>query len=355
MRCYSNDYMRCITALTTGELTTLFASWGHPPFRTRQVHHCLYRQGVCSFDEMHTLPIDLRDRLKGHCTLSSLHCREIRQSRDGTRKFLFSLHDEALIETVAIREGDRLTLCLSTQSGCRQGCKFCVTGTLGFQRSLQHHEISDQVLEVMRSVKQERVTNIVLMGMGEPLDNYDQTIHAVKSLIDPDRFGFHPRRITLSTVGIIPGIDRLATENLGIRLAVSLNAPTDRIRDALMPINRTYPLGPLRACLRRYPVPPRQRITIEYCVIRGINDSHTCAVDLTSLLRAMRDRIAVNLIPYNANPFLPFQAPERECVEYLQAYLEEKGMMAFIRKSRGADILAACGQLGAQCREMPGE
>jgi len=344
--------MRCITALAADELTGWFASLGQPTFRTRQVYHCLYRQGVCSFDEMHTLPMDLREGLKGHFVLSSLNCREIRQSRDGTRKFLFSLQDGALIETVAIREGRRLTLCLSTQSGCRQGCQCCVTGTIGFKRSLQHHEITDQVLDVTRSVNQERVTNIVLMGMGEPLDNYDQTIRAVKGLIDPDRCGFHPRHITLSTVGIIPGIDRLAMENLGIRLAVSLNAPTDRIRDALMPINRKYPIGALMACLRWYPIPPRQRITIEYCLIRGMNDSHTCAIDLALLLRDMRDRITVNLIPYNQNPFLPFQAPEKECVEYFQAYLAEKGMMAFIRKSRGSDILAACGQLGAQCRDM---
>ena len=253
-----------------------------------------------------------------------------------------------MIESVVIKDKGRSTLCLSTQVGCRQGCSFCVTGKIGFHRSLRHYEISDQVLVASHCLKQKKISHLVFMGMGEPLDNYLQTIRAIKTLIDPERAGFHPGRITLSTVGFVPGIYQLGKENLGVKLAISLNAPTDKIRNALMPVNRNYPLSDLMECMRNYPLSSGQKITLEYCMIRGLNDSYKCSVTLASLLQCLKGRVKVNLIPYNENPILPFQAPTMESLEIFQSGLVEKGILTFIRKSKGRDILAACGQLGYQ-------
>ncbi len=269
-------------------------------------------------------------------------------SEDGTQKFLIELADSRIVETVAIKEKGRLTLCLSSQIGCRQGCVFCVTGKIAFQRSLLHHEISDQLLVVSRFLNPQRVTHIVIMGMGEPFDNYSQVIQAVKTIIDESRGGISPRRITLSTAGIIPGIDGLGKERLGIKLAVSLNAPNDSIRNALMPVNRRYPLKDLLSSLRNYQYITGERITLEYCMIRGINDSLNCAMALLALLKGSKKGIKVNLIPYNCNPLLPFCETTEKSLRRFHIYLTGHGVLATVRKSKGADILAACGQLGYQ-------
>lgn len=343
--------MRYINELDPIELSEFIASCCQPPFRLQQIYHWLYKEGIDSFEQMLNLPKPFRDKLKDHFLFSFPQVAEVLTSKDGTQKFLLCLADGAMIETVVIRDKGRLTLCLSTQVGCRQGCSFCVTGKIGFHRSLEHYEISDQVLVVSNYLKPRKITHLVFMGMGEPLDNYLQTVRAIKTLIDPERGGFHPRRITLSTVGFVPGIYQLGREKLGIKLAVSLNAPTDKIRNALMPVNRNYPLSDLMECMRNYPLPQGQKITIEYCLIRGLNDSYNCAVILTSLLQSIKGRVKVNLIPYNENPILPFQSPTMECLERFQTRLVEKGILAFIRKSKGKDILAACGQLGYQSYE----
>lgn len=340
--------MRHITALDPSELSAYLASIGEPPYRMRQIYHWIYRKGALSFDQMTNLPNALREMIKGSLSFSFPEIVKVLTSKDGTQKFLLLLTDGAMIETVAIREQRRLTLCISTQAGCRQGCAFCVTGRIRFRRSLLHHEISDQVLVVSNYLRPEKVTNIVLMGMGEPLDNYTQTIRGIKALIDPDLGAFHPGRITLSTVGIIPGIDKLGRERLGIKLAISLNAPNDKIRDALMPVNRRFPLADLKACLLRYPLPPRQRVTLEYCLIRGINDNLSCASGLTGFLKGIKRKVKVNLIPYNQNPVLPFCPAAQESLSRFQKYLSENDILATIRKSKGGDIMAACGQLGYQ-------
>jgi len=343
--------MRCITDLDPKELSDFLLSIGQPSYRSRQIHHWIYQEGIDSFDLMLNLPKGLRNELKASFCLSLLHIEDVYTSKDGTQKFLFRLNDGAMIETVAIKDKGRITLCLSTQVGCRQGCSFCVTGKIGFKRSLRHYEISDQVLCVSRRLNPNRITHVVLMGMGEPLDNYSQTIKAVRTLVDTERIGLLPRRITLSTVGFVPEIERLGKEDLGIKLAISLNAPSDKIRDALMPANRRYPLSALIPCLLKYPLPPRQKITLEYCLIRGINDSSQCAEALTILLKPIKDRVKVNLIPYNENPVLPFRTVSNESLEKFQMCLVEKGFLAFIRKSKGWDILAACGQLGYRRQE----
>ncbi len=338
--------MRYINELDPTELAEFVASCCQPPFRLQQIYHWLYKEGIYSFEQMLNLPKPLRDKLKNRFLLSFPKVAEVLTSKDGTQKFLLCLTDGAMIETVIISDKGRSTLCLSTQVGCRQGCSFCVTGKIGFSRSLRHHEISDQFLVISNYLKPSKIDNLVFMGMGEPLDNYPQTIRAIKTLIDPERGGVHPRRITLSTVGFVPGIYQLGKEKLGINLAISLNAPTDKIRNALMPVNRNYPLSDLMESIRNYPLLPGQKITIEYCLVRGINDSYNCAAILASLLQCLKGRVKVNLIPYNENPVLPFQAPAIECLERFQGYLVEKGILAFIRKSKGRDILAACGQLG---------
>jgi 23S rRNA (adenine2503-C2)-methyltransferase len=343
--------MRYINELDPTELSEFISSCGQPPYRLHQIYQWLYKEGIDSFEKMLNLPKSFREKLKDHFFISFPRVAEVLTSEDGTQKFLFSLKDGVMIETVIIRDKGRLTLCLSTQAGCRQGCRFCLTGKMEFYRSLRHHEISDQVLAISNLLRPKKITHLVLMGMGEPLDNYVQTIRAAKTLIDPERGSFHPRRITLSTVGVVPGIYKLGKEKLGIKLAVSLNAPTDKIRNALMPVNRTYPLSDLVECLRNYPLPPGQKITIEYCLIRGLNDSQNCAASLASLLQCLKGRVKVNLIPYNENPVLPFQSSTMESLDRFQTCLVKKGILAFIRKSKGREILAACGQLGYQSNE----
>ena len=343
--------MRLITELEPKALSRFLVSIGQPTFRTKQIYQWIYRQGVDSFAQMRNLPKALRTKLEENFSIKWPQVMKILTSSDGTRKFLLLLKDGARIETVLIRDQRRLTLCVSTQAGCRQGCGFCVTGKIGFRRSLLHHEISDQVLAVSQWLKSEKITHLVLMGMGEPLDNYNETIKAIKTWIDPERGGFHPRRITLSTVGLIPEIDRLGKEDLGIKLAISLNAPSDRIRNALMPVNQRFPLSDVIGCLKKYPLSPRQKITLEYCLIRGINDSHSCAEMLSALLKGLKSRVKVNLIPYNENPALPFKAPTTESLQRFRMCLMDKGISTLIRKSKCKDILAACGQLGYEDKE----
>jgi len=242
-----------------------------------------------------------------------------------------------------IPDEKRVTLCISSQAGCALGCRFCLTGAGGFRRNLAPHEITGQVWSAKRLAAPRDITNYVLMGMGEPLMNTDNVLGALGRLTSEAMFNISPRRITLSTAGVVPEIKRLGESGMGVNLAVSLNAATDEVRDVVMPINRKYPIGELMRALREYPLAPRRRITIEYVLLAGVNDAESDARRLAKLLAGVKCKI--NLIPFNEHPGSDYRAPGEDAVLAFQQVLHDKDYTAFIRQSRGADILAACGQL----------
>lgn len=345
----SNSEHPALYDLTLEQLTTLLASWGLPTYRARQIWEWLYKHFAGGFDEMTTLPGSLRERLAAETTLAIGDVVLSQKSSDGqTKKILFRLPDGQLIETVLMRYEKRRTLCISTQAGCAMGCVFCATGQMGFKRNLTVAEIVGQVMYFARELAAEgqHVTNIVLMGMGEPLHNYEATVKALAILTHPLGLAYPPRRITLSTVGLVPEIIRLGQSGLGVNLAVSLHAATDELRDRLVPINRRYPLKVLMAALRTYPLPPRRRITFEYVLIDGVNDRPEDAGALVRLLRGLRCK--VNLLPLNEAPDIPFRRPSQERVQTFQHILKSAGILATIRESRGLDISAACGLLATE-------
>ncbi len=353
--------MTTATELMTGEIDTRIelkglsleeteryvAALGEPPYRGRQLFHWIYARGCRRFDEMSDLPAALRAALAEQASITGLTCLARKVSRDGTRKYLFACPDGRQIETVLIPDEARLTACLSTQVGCALACAFCLTGEMGFVRHLRAGEIVDQVLGLREDLGPgERIGNLVLMGMGEPLHNYDATVKALTILAHPLGLAYPPRRITLSTVGLVPEIERLGASGLDVNLAVSLHAATDELRDRLVPINRRYPLKELMVALRAYPLPPRRRITLEYVLMDGVNDRPEDARELTKLLRGLRCK--VNLLPLNEAPAIPFRRPSRQRVEAFQQILKSAGVLATIRESRGWDISAACGMLAIQ-------
>ena len=304
---------------------------------------------------MTNLSASLRASLAQDFTISRLTILRQAVSTDGTKKFLFGLSDGHSIESVLIPELKRLTLCVSTQAGCGFGCTFCATAVLGLKRNLRASEILDQILEANRSLaRDQRVTHVVLMGMGEPLANYAQTVDALKVMTDTSwGIGISPRRITLSTVGLVPQIQRLMEETK-VNLAISLHAPTDELRDQLMPVNRKYSLQDLMECCRALPIPRRKRITFEYILLRGVNDSINAAEALCQLLRGIRCK--VNLIPFNPHPGSQYQRPDDAEVDRFQQVLQAHGLQINIRRPRGDDIQAACGQLQGdefQRRQFP--
>jgi 23S rRNA (adenine2503-C2)-methyltransferase len=263
---------------------------------------------------------------------------------DGTRKFLFALADGETIESVLIPDEDRLTACISTQVGCPLACRFCLTGLMGMRRNLAAAEIVGEVLNLQDALEAgERITNLVLMGMGEPLLNFAEVERALRIVCHEQGANFSPRRITLSTAGHVPGIKKLAASDLGVNLAVSLSATTDAVRDQIMPINKRWPIAALVQACRAYPLPQRRRLTFEYVMLDGVNDSREDAVRLVDLLAGIRCKI--NLIPFNATPDLPDRPAPRFRVEAFQKILHDRGLTATIRESRGQDILAACGML----------
>lgn len=306
--------------------------------------HWIYERRVEDIEGISEYSKDLRERLAGKAYISNLALLERLISRDGTEKYLWGLEDGETIESVLIPDEDRLTLCISSQVGCALKCAFCLTGTLGLKRNLEAHEIVDQVISAARLATPRTITNIVLMGMGEPLMNFDNIIEALWQMTD--WMHISPRRITLSTAGIAPKILELAKEGPPVNLAISLNATTDVVRDRVMPINRTYPLKQLLAACRKYPLPPRRRITFEYVMMKGVNDTPDDAKRLNELLRDIPAK--VNLIPFNPFPGAPFERPDDNQVLAFQKRLTGKTMTVLIRKSKGQDILAACGQLKAK-------
>jgi 23S rRNA (adenine2503-C2)-methyltransferase len=320
---------------------------GQPRYRTRQLLEWIYQKCARSFDEMTNMPANWRAELQAAVHLSPFKSVSIQHAADGTKKYLFALHDDKLIESVCIPMKEHFTLCISTQVGCTLRCAFCLTGKQGFSRNLSSGEILGQVLTVRRDLLTEkRISNIVFMGMGEPFLNYAQTVKAIRMLLAEEGFNFSNRKITVSTAGIIPGIVNLGQENLTVNLALSLNAPTDELRSQLMPINKTYPLYELLQTCRAYPLRERRRITFEYVLLNDINDAPEHAATIAHILRGIPSKI--NLIPFNASFGTIYAPPSEEKILAFQNILLQHNYTTFIRASKGADISAACGQLSGQ-------
>jgi 23S rRNA (adenine2503-C2)-methyltransferase len=330
--------------LSLQDLEAAVASAGLRPYRARQAFNWLYRKGVSDFAAMSNISRDDQARLAGAFRITTPRLIHQDRSTDGTRKFLFELGDGRRIESVFIPDTPKQTFCISSQVGCAMDCDFCLTGKMGFVRNLTPGEIVGQVRVLARETGLEGAAfNIVLMGMGEPLHNYDAVMTALAILADPGGLAIAPRRVTLSTVGILPALERLANEPLMPNLAVSLHATTDAQRDRIVPVNRKYPIEALIEACRRFPLRRRSRITFEYVLLDGVNDSPADARRLASLLGDLKAK--VNLIPLNAAPGIPYERPSDDRINRFAGILAERGVTVMVRKSRGRDIRAACGQL----------
>ena len=320
-------------------------SLAEKPFRARQLFRHLYARNISSWSQCTDLSRAFLAQLEFGSALDALSVSRIDEAHDGTRKYLFRLHDGNFIESVLIPDPPRCTLCVSSQAGCALGCKFCLTGSIGFKRNLDTAEIVDQVCQALRDpVLGARINSLVFMGMGEPLANYDQVVRAISIITDPNGLMFSHRRVTLSTVGLVPQMRRLGKES-PVNLAVSIHAADDKLRNELMPVNRTYPLAELMRACREYPLAPRKRITFEYILLEGVNDSPAQARELVRLLSGVRAK--VNLIAFNPHPGSPYRTPREERIMGFQDVLRKANLTVIIRKSRGNEIGAACGQLAA--------
>jgi 23S rRNA (adenine2503-C2)-methyltransferase len=387
----TRDARQNIFDLTPEKLGALLAEWGEPPYRARQVLHWVYKELVTDFSQMTNLPAMLRDKLDEHLRIGSAELVAQKISSDGwTRKVLLKMRDGSTVESVLMLYHDRATVCVSSQVGCAMGCSFCATGQMGFTRNLTSGEIVEQVIwfnrwlrehphrptptpeqgkgaryegrrikDKVKSVASEAdwhtsdtsqsgaeikaITNIVFMGMGEPLVNYSHLWGAIRTLNSPQCVGLGVRRLTVSTVGIMPRIKQFAKEDLAVNLAVSLHAPNDTLRSEMVPINHRYPVADLIAACREYTEVTRRRITFEYVLINGVNDSLALAAELRDLLKGMLCHL--NLIPLNPVPGTGMLATRREQVFAFQKIVEEAGISTTVRIERGVDIAAACGQL----------
>jgi len=364
-----------LRSMTLEDLSALVERLGERPFRARQLFRWLHHKGVATLDEMTDLPRSFRERLAGETALTTLEIDGVQISRDGTRKYRLRTSDGMLIEAVYMpdetgpdtfdpedpSEGEprriRRTLCVSTQVGCAMGCGFCLTATMGLKRDLTPGEIADQVYRVNADLRalgdstmdaQRPLTNLVYMGMGEPLHNYENVKRSLDLLLDADGANFSHRHVTVSTSGLVPNIQRLGEETQ-VKLAVSLNATTDEERAKLMPVDRKWNIAALLDACRKFPMKYGRRITFEYVMLRGVNDTDDDAHRLAALLEGIPAK--VNLIPYNENPGLGFGDPGAERVQAFRGILEKHGLAAMVRKNRGRDISAACGQLAIQGQE----
>jgi 23S rRNA (adenine2503-C2)-methyltransferase len=336
--------------LTLTQLTDFVISLGLPVYRAGQIFQWLYRPHISDFEQMTNLPKELRITLTDCASFERLALAKMEQSEDLTVKYAFKLNDGAVIESVLIPEVDRHTLCISSQVGCAMGCGFCLTGTMGFKRNLTPGEIVGQIVKVMEELpkmfgEDSRINNLVFMGMGEPLANFENLLTALEIITEKNGLDFSGRRITVSTCGLVPKIKELG-EKTNVNLAVSLHSVVDKVRSQLMPINDTYPVAQLLEACRNFPMPKRQRIMFEYILIKGINDSISDAEMLAEKLKDIPCKI--NLLPYNETSSLIFQKPSDSQIEQFQKTLWKAGYTALIRTSRGADISAACGQLAGQ-------
>ncbi|HSB82285.1 MAG TPA: 23S rRNA (adenine(2503)-C(2))-methyltransferase RlmN [Candidatus Methylomirabilis sp.] len=333
-----------LVGLGRAEVEDLMAELGQPRFRGRQIFHWVQAHRCVDVGAMTDLSQALRATLSQRAQVTRPEIGRAQRATDGTRKYLLRLADGEEIESVLIPDEDRLTACISSQAGCPLACRFCLTGLMGLRRNLTAAEITGQVLLLQDTLEGgERISNIVLMGMGEPLLNFAQVERALRILSDEHGANFSPRRITVSTAGHVPGIHKLAASDLSVNLAVSFSATTDAVRSQIMPINRRWPIAELLSACRAYPLPNRRRLTFEYVLLDRVNDSLEDAGRLANLLRGIRCKI--NLIPLNAAPDLPDRPSPRPRVEAFQRVLHDAGMTATIRESRGWDISAACGML----------
>jgi 23S rRNA (adenine2503-C2)-methyltransferase len=347
-------------------LTDLLGQWGNKPFRARQLERWIHQRSVDSFDQMTDLARDLRVRLAQRCAIRAPSVLTEHLSADGTRKWLFDVGRNNAIETVFIPEDDRGTLCISSQAGCTVACPFCSTGYQGFNRNLTTAEIIGQLWHAKRAVQADAnrraqaetggsaagdrvISNVVMMGMGEPLLNYGQVLGALRLMLDDNAYGLSRRRVTVSTSGVVPMIDRLA-HDCPVALAVSLHAPNDALRDKLVPLNRKHPLAELLAACNRYlEFAPRDFITFEYIMLDGVNDSDQHAAELLGIARQVRCKF--NLIPFNPFPQSGLKRSPAARVREFAQRLMDGGVVTTVRKTRGDDIAAACGQLAGDVKD----
>jgi 23S rRNA (adenine2503-C2)-methyltransferase len=333
-----------LAELDPAELEAAFAELGLERFRSRQAFAWIYRRGVTDLEAMTDLPRELRASLATDFTITTPVIASRERSSDGTEKFLLRLVDGKHIEAVFIPDTPAMTFCISTQVGCAMACAFCLTGKMGLVRNLTAGEIAGQVRVLAGALGlRDKAFNIVLMGMGEPLHNYDAVMKAMRILCDEHGLALPPRRVTLSTVGLLPALEKLGREPLMPNLAISLHAPTDAQRGELVPINRKYGVADVIDACKRFPVRKRSRITFEYVMLAGVNDSAEDARRLARLLAGVKAK--VNLIPLNAAAGIPFDRPSDAAVDRFARLLAERDVTVSVRKSRGRDIRAACGQL----------
>jgi 23S rRNA (adenine2503-C2)-methyltransferase len=340
----SNPTSRQLVDLERPELEAALEARGYERFRARQIFGWIYRHGVTDVGAMTDLPRDLREQLATELPLTTPKLLYREASVDGTEKFLIQFADGKQIESVYIPDTPSMTFCISTQVGCAMACAFCLTGKMGLARNLTAGEIVGQVRVLANALDMRtRPFNIVFMGMGEPLHNYDETMRALRILVDERGFAVPARRMTLSTVGLLPALERLAHEPVMPNLAISLHAPTDAQRGRLVPLNRKYGIREIVEACRRFPLRKRSRITFEYVLLAGINDSREDANRLATLLADVKAK--VNLIPLNAAAGIPFDRPSDDTIDRFAGILAARGLVVSVRKSRGRDIRAACGQL----------
>ncbi|MDR1044224.1 MAG: 23S rRNA (adenine(2503)-C(2))-methyltransferase RlmN [Candidatus Adiutrix sp.] len=333
--------------LSPSELNGFCAALGEKPYRGRQLAAWIFRRGAADFDEMSDVAKSFRRTLSEKARLGRLKALEATEDEEA-RKILWALEDGRTVESVLIRERDHLTLCLSSQVGCALGCRFCRTGALGFTRNLSPGEIIGQILGARSYVRAgEKLSNLVFMGMGEPLLNRENVMKSLAVITDPELLAVNQKHISLSTVGVVPELPRLA---LGpkIGLTVSLSAADDDLRDQIMPVNRQYPLAELKRALSAWPLPRGRRLTIAYVLLRGVNEAPEQALALSRFLSGLK--VKINLIPFNPWPGAPFEAPEPEAVKKFQETLLAKNHTVLVRRSKGGRISAACGQLAGRGR-----
>ena len=335
-----------IREISKSELEDLLVGYGEKKFRASQVYDWIWKKGAENFDEMNNISKPLRDRLSAEFCFGNVKCIYTVSSVDRTHKFLFETNDGCRFEGVLIPSADRVTACISTQIGCQMGCAFCATGQLGFKRNLTSGEIFHQVFSLNRLSNEifgTPLSNIVIMGMGEPLMNYDNTLAAIGMICSEESMGMSPQRITMSTCGIAPQIRRLADDGIRFNLSISLHSAIDVKRDQIMPINRKYNLGELSEAIRYFHEKTGARITYEYLMLGGVNDSLDDARALTQFTKVAPCKI--NIIEYNPHPDDKFRRTNKETLENFIKHIESRNIVVTIRKSKGSDIAAACGQL----------
>jgi len=333
-----------LLGLNQEEILELVESIGEKSFRAKQLYHEIYRRSELNFLEMTELSKAFRQRLADEFRISLPEIARRSAAQDGTVKYLFKLDDDRYVESVFIPEEDRDTLCISSQVGCNIGCRFCMTAQMGLERNLKVEEILGQVFRVAKERNLQRGGfSVVFMGMGEPLQNYKNVMKAFRLMADPLGMSMSHRKVTISTSGVVPALRKMHHEDIFPNIAISLNATSNTLRDELMPLNQKWNLEELIQACREFPIEPRRRIMFEYVMLAGVNDSDEDAHAMLRLFRGLRPK--VNLIPYNPNPGLPYRRPSEERIAEFRDILVNEGIAVFMRKTRGDDIAAACGQL----------